>query len=255
MTTMEKSELPGQLQLENIHALYSKKEILRGASLSIKAGEVVALIGPNGAGKSTLLKVISGFIRPARGSVRFNGSEITSLAPHARVKIGIGYVMQGGKVFPSLSTRENLEIGSLSIAKRDRRQSFAEVLEIFPALKQLLDKRAGLLSGGERQSLALAMVLIKRPRLLLLDEPSASLAPGLVRGLLDKISELSAVSGVSILLVEQNVRGALAIAHRSLALMDGEIVLETARPKQWLTDGQLERLFLDKQEQVDRKRA
>jgi len=246
----KKKYAANELQLENVHVAYRKKEILRGVSLTLQRGDIVAVIGPNGAGKSTLLKVIAGFLSPLSGEILFNGRSLKPLEPHKRVALGIGYFMQGGKVFPNLSIKENLEISSLTLSADQRKKEIGAVLRVFPNLRNFLDRRAGLLSGGERQALALAMMLIKRPRLLLLDEPSAGLSPKLVQDMLEKACEVNRAWGTTILLVEQNVREALSIAHRALALVSGTVALETQQPKQWLTDGKLEQLFLGQGKQV-----
>lgn len=234
-----------ELRIENIHAAYSKKEVLRGVSLSVKQGEIVALIGPNGAGKSTLLKVIAGFLKPLQGNLWLDSKEITSLAAHERVGQGIAYFMQGGKVFPNLTVAENLEMGLATLSSQSKKDGISAVLEIFSNLKNLLSRRAGLLSGGERQALALAMVLVRRPHLLLADEPSVGLSPKLVHTMLEKIQELNKSWNTTILLVEQNIREALSVAQRAMALVNGELALETERPDEWLTNGQLEQLFLE----------
>ena len=233
-----------ELELVNLRAGYGKLEIIRGISVNILRGQVVSIIGPNGAGKSTLLKVIAGLLAPLSGQVYLRGEDISALRPHERVGEGVAYLMQGGRVFPSLSVRENLEMGSLNIPTRQRNAVISEVVDIFPALKPFSGKWAGLLSGGERQTLALAMLLVKRPSLLLLDEPSAGLSPKLVRHILDKVAEIHKVSGITVLLAEQNVKEALAFAHRVIALRNGIIWGETASPQEWLSNNQLEELFL-----------
>ncbi|MCG3155108.1 MAG: High-affinity branched-chain amino acid transport ATP-binding protein LivF [bacterium] len=233
-----------ELRIENLHAAYSKKEVLRGVSLSVKQGEIVALIGPNGAGKSTLLKVIAGFLKPRQGNLWLDSKEITSLAAHERVGQGIAYFMQGGKVFPNLTVAENLEMGLAALSSQNKKDGISVVLEIFSNLKDLLNRRAGLLSGGERQALALAMVLVRRPHLLLADEPSVGLSPKLVHHLLGKIHELNNVWGTTILLVEQNVREALNVAQRAMTIVGGEMASETVQPKELLMNGRLEQLFL-----------
>ena len=232
------------IRLENIHAGYGKKEVLRSISLSAGQGELVSLIGPNGSGKSTLLKVIAGFLIPTQGQVWFGDQEITALAPHRRVKLGLAYFMQGGRVFPNLTARENLAIATAVLPQEERDENIATVLSLFPKLESLSGRRAGLLSGGERQALALALLFVRRPRLLLLDEPSAGLSPKLVRDMLSRINELSRAWKTSVLLVEQNVREALNISDRALALVNGRISLETSQPKDWLTSGELVSLFM-----------
>lgn len=230
-----------QVRLEDIYANYGKKEILRGVSVDLAKGETLALFGPNGAGKSTLLKVAAGFLSPVAGQVWFSSRRVTSLPPHQRVRLGSGYFMQGGRVFASLTVKENLEVGTTA---GNKQENTAVILDLFPRLKELLGRRAGLLSGGERQSLALAMVLIKRPRILLLDEPSAGLSPKLIQDMLLKVKEVSQSWGVSVLMVEQNIREAINIASRVLVLVKGQVALQSEHPKDLLTGAHLERIFI-----------
>lgn len=232
-----------QLCIENISAAYGKKEVLKGISLSVKPGEIVALIGPNGAGKSTLLKVIAGFLKPSQGRVLFDGKEITPLAVHERVGQGIAYFMQGGKVFPNLTVAENLEMGNSFLSTLDKKENITAILEIFSNLKDLFNRRAGLLSGGERQALALAILLVKRPNLLLADEPSVGLSPKLMHQLFEKIYKLNSVWDTTILLVEQNIQEVLKIGHRAIALVEGAIEADTNKPTSWLCENVLENLF------------
>jgi branched-chain amino acid transport system ATP-binding protein len=232
-----------QVRVENIHAAYGKKEVLRGVTLSVKPGEIVALIGPNGAGKSTLLKVIAGFLKPLEGEVWLDGKDFTPLVAHERVRQGIAYFMQGGKVFSNLTVAENLAMGGATLSAQNKKEGISVVLEIFSNLKDLLDRRAGLLSGGERQALALAMVLVRRPHLLLADEPSVGLSPKLVHHLLGRIHELNSIWDTTILLVEQNIRQVLNFAHRALALVNGAVTAETSEPTCWLKGDALEGFF------------
>ncbi len=234
------------LRLENIHAGYGKKQILRGVSLRVHEGEIVALIGANGAGKSTLLKVAMGLLPPWEGSVWFNGQDIMRLPVHARAPLGLAYLMQGGQIFPSLTVGENLEVGALTVPPTERREAIEHALELFPALCEKRHRRAGLLSGGQRQALALAMVLCQRPKLLLLDEPSAGLAPKLAQEILHTVQELNQRERITVLLVEQRVREALEIAHRAVALVNGTLAEETTEPTAWLTDGALDVYFFGK---------
>jgi len=178
-------------ELIDIHAGYNGREILTGTNLRVKSGEIVALIGPNGAGKSTVLKVASGFIIPKQGRITFDGTNITYLETNKRLSLGMGYFLQGGEVFRDMSVYENLVMGGSNIKKPILKERIEETVNLFPLLKDRLNKRAGLLSGGEKQMLALGMIMLNRPRFLLLDEPSAGLAPGLVRGLMDKIVEIN----------------------------------------------------------------
>ena len=230
-----------EIRVENVRAGYGKKEVLRGITLAAGKGELVAIIGPNGAGKSTLLKVIAGFLKPTAGKVLLDGRDITRLAPHERVRAGIGYFMQGGRAFPSLTVSENLV---LAAGGNNGNNKFKDILEVFPKLKELSSRRAGLLSGGERQALALAMTLAKRPTVLLLDEPSAGLSPRLVREVLDKVREVGQTWALTVLMVEQNVREVLAVADQAAGLASGEVAATTTQPKMWLSGSELESLFL-----------
>lgn len=242
-----------ELQLKNVHAAYKKKEVLRGISLSLNKGEILALIGPNGAGKSTLLKVISGFLTPIEGCVLINNKDMTYLPTHERVREGLAYCMQGGRIFPSLSVVENLEMGASLLSHSERKNSISTVLSLFPELKGLLNKRAGLLSGGERQYLALAIVFIRQPHLLLIDEPSVGLSPKLVQNMVGKIYELNSRWSTTIVLIEQNVSEALKIAHRAILLTNGQVSLETNQPKEWLNSSQIDHLFLGQQHVVPKE--
>ena len=234
----------GAVRLEAIHAGYGKKEVLRGISLDIRQSQMVAVIGPNGSGKSTLLKVIAGFLAPGSGDVWFDGQRVTNFAQHHRVRLGIAYFMQGGRVFPNLTVDEYLRMGTITLPPGEREEREAEALTLFPNLTNFFRRRAGLLSGGERQALALAMLLIRRPRLLLLDEPSAGLSPKAVRDMLDKVREFNEREGGTVLLVEQNIHHALNICERAVALVNGAVALETRNPTEWLTSGELEQVFL-----------
>lgn len=215
-------------ELHDIHAGYNGREVLMGTTLRINSGEIVALIGPNGAGKSTVLKLASGFIFPKYGKIVFNDIDITYLDTNRRISMGIGYFLQGGEVFPDMNVYENLEMGGASLQKSMFNERLDETLNLFPLLKDKLPKRAGLLSGGERQMLALGMIMLNRPKLLLLDEPSAGLSPGLVKGIMEKIVEINKTYGIAILLVEQRVGEALKIVERGYLLKNGQVALEGA---------------------------
>jgi branched-chain amino acid transport system ATP-binding protein len=229
------------LTAQEIYASYHKKEILHGVSLEVGAGEIVALIGPNGAGKSTLLKVIAGALPAKAGTVIFNDHDVTHLPQFERARRGIGYLIQGGEVFPSLTVEQNLNLGGTVVStgrrlsersstRRNGRgnggERLEEVLALFPDLKAIFDRRAGLLSGGQRQMLAIGVVLMNQhPDLfLLLDEPSAGLAPKLVEMILGKILDIRDHFGTSILLVEQNIRKALEISDRVFLLKNGSMI-------------------------------
>jgi branched-chain amino acid transport system ATP-binding protein/neutral amino acid transport system ATP-binding protein len=194
-------------------------EVLKGVDFSVENGEIVGIIGPNGAGKSTLLKSIAGLLKPGRGSIRFNGEAIGGRAPRDISRLGVAYVPQEQNIFPTMSVRENLEMGGY-IDPAGSRRKIDSVFERFPILAKRRRVAARALSGGERQMLAMAMALMVDPRLLLLDEPSAGLSPLAAEFLFENIVAVNR-GGVSIAMVEQNAREALTIAHRAYILVDG----------------------------------
>jgi len=220
----------GDVPILIVHGLrsgYGHKRILNGVSLDVKAGEIVALLGPNGAGKSTLLKTIFGLLPAWEGTVTFKGAIIQNHRPEQNVREGLAYVPQGGRVFPDLTVQENLELGGFVLRdKRQRRERMERVFHLFPILAERCKQLAGNLSGGERQMLALGSALMTEPRLLLLDEPSLGLAPQAVQETLATVKRLNTELGTAIMLVEQNVREALSIAHRVYVLRMGEVVLQ-----------------------------
>lgn len=207
------------LKLENVHASYGHVHVLHGISLEVPDGSVVALLGANGAGKSTTLKAISGLIRDVRGVISFDGEDITRLAPSAIVRRGVIHCPEGRQVFPGLTVRENLSLGTYargSVSQLDR------ILDIFPALRDRLQQLAGTLSGGEQQMLAMGRALMGEPRLLMLDEPSLGLAPLIVEHIFEIIAGFRA-QNISVLLVEQNANLALEFADWAYALSHGVI--------------------------------
>lgn len=208
------------LRVEGAHAAYRRKEILRGLSLEVRRGELVVVIGTNGSGKSTLLRVIAGLLGLQSGAVRLDGASIMGLAAHQRNRLGIGYLLQGGEVFRTLTVEENLELASTS-GGRPRGHGTQRAYDVFPALHPMRRRKAGWLSGGERQMLAIGMVLSQQPRVLLLDEPSAGLAPAMVRKVIGEVSSFAKNAGISTLLVEQNVRTALTVADRLYSIHGG----------------------------------
>ena len=212
------------LEINGINAYYGDLQALWGVSLQVNEGELVALIGPNGAGKTTTLRVITGLIKPASGSVQFQDQPLDRVAAHKIVELGICQVPEGGSVFTRMSVLENLELGAfVANARKVKNQSLRWVYEIFPRLEERKDQRAGTLSGGERQMLAIGRALMSKPKLLMLDEPSFGLAPILVEQMFEMIQEINR-QGVTILLVEQNVRAALELAHRAFVIENGRIV-------------------------------
>lgn len=207
------------LEAKKIRAGYGETEILHGVFVKVDEGEIISIIGPNGAGKSTLLKTILGLLKPLEGKIILDAEDITGLDPHRIVRKGICYVPQTENVFPSLTVEENLEMGAF-IRTDDYKSRMKEVYGIFPHLKERRRDRAGKLSGGQRQMVAIGRALMLEPKVLLLDEPSASLAPRLVQLIFEKIHEINR-SGVAILMVEQNTREALKVAHRAYVLTMG----------------------------------
>ena len=218
------------LELENIHTYYGHIHALKGISLSVDEGEIVTLIGANGAGKSTTLRTISGLIHAREGAIHLGGHNITRLPAHEIVVAGVGHVPEGRGIFPSLTVRENLEMGAFTInSQGEVRRRMEEVFNLFPRLKERVEQKGGTLSGGEQQMLATARGLMLKPRILLMDEPSMGLAPVLVDAIFDVIVRLNA-DGTTILLVEQNALMALRTASRAYVLETGRIVLSgTAR--------------------------
>ncbi|MEX2223344.1 MAG: ABC transporter ATP-binding protein [Candidatus Rokuibacteriota bacterium] len=216
-------------------------EILHDVSIEIRPGEIVTLIGPNGAGKSTLMKTVFGLLRPRRGSIRLNGDDITGLTPSLLVRRGLSYVPQVDNVFPSLTVDENLEMGAV-VRTDDIRARLEDVLALFPTLRPKRRLKAGGLSGGERQMVAMCRALMLDPTLLLLDEPSAGLSPLLVDSVFEKIESINR-GGVAILLVEQSAREALRRSHRGYVLAGGQVRLEGAGPA-LLENPEVGRLYL-----------
>jgi len=218
------------LRIRDLHAGYGATPILFGVSLEVRPGEAVALLGRNGMGKTTLLKTAIGFLKPSRGSIAFEGRDLTRLAPHAIARLGIGLVPENRRIFPGLTVRENLELGlsaaaDRSAAVRDRR--LEEVFHHFPRLAERIDQSGKTLSGGEQQMLAIARVMMAGARLLLMDEPTQGLAPAFIRHIRDMIAELKRL-GVTVLLVEQNARVALSVCDRGYIMEKGSIVFEAS---------------------------
>ena len=220
------------LRLNQINCYYGGVQVLKEVSLQLAPGEILGLLGRNGAGKTTTLKTIMGLVKPRSGSIDFDGSELTRLAPHDIPRLGIGYVPQGRRLFAGLSVEENLRMGLL--ARDSGPETLDWVLGLFPALTERLDQRAGTLSGGEQQMLATARALCLGPKLLLLDEPSEGLMPSLVDTLLDTIEGLKA-HGVAVLLVEQKVEAALKVSDR-IAFLENGALRHEATPEELSAD-------------------
>jgi branched-chain amino acid transport system ATP-binding protein len=232
------------LELRDIDLFYGDAQALDGVSLSVAEGEIVAIIGANGAGKSSLIRTIFGMERPARGSVRFAGAEITGWPPHRICNLGIGQVAEGRQVFPNMSVRENLEMGAVvPRARAGASAAMARVFALFPRLAERRSQLAGTLSGGEQQMLAIARCLMSQPRLVMLDEPSLGLAPVVVEDVFRVVRELNERDGITIVLVEQNVAQSLALAARGYVLETGRIVM-TASGAELLADDRVRRAYI-----------
>jgi branched-chain amino acid transport system ATP-binding protein len=221
------------LELDNIHAYYGNIHALKGVTIAVDRGEIVCLIGSNGAGKSTTLKTISGLLQPRGGEVRLDGKRISDLPAHKVVERGVSQSPEGRKIFPRMTVRENLEMGAFARkAGPQIKADMERVLDLFPRLRERLGQKAGTMSGGEQQMLAIGRALMAQPAVLLLDEPSMGLSPVLVDQIFDIIKAINA-QGTTILLVEQNALKALEIAARGYVLQTGEIVLhDSARALQ-----------------------
>jgi len=216
------------LELKNVSSAYGSVQALRGVSLHVEKGEVVTLLGANGAGKSTTLRTISGLIRPTSGEIWFEGRRIDALAPEQIVRSGISHVPEGRRIFPGLTVRENIMLGSTSrghLSKQMMAEDVEQMFSIFPDIKRFENALGWTLSGGQQQMLAVARGLMARPKLLLLDEPSLGLAPVIVQQLFATIREIHAL-GTTILLVEQNAHMALSVAARGYVLETGSLTVQ-----------------------------
>jgi branched-chain amino acid transport system ATP-binding protein len=219
---------PGEviLELEDVHTYYGSIEALKGITIDVRQGEIVTLIGANGAGKSTTLRSINGLNRPRRGTIRFQGQEITNRPAHEIVKLGIAQSPEGRRLFPRMSVLENLQMGAFQRARGDKemQSDLERVYTLFPRLSERKAQHAGTLSGGEQQMVAIGRALMARPKLLMLDEPSMGLAPIFVERIFDIVREINA-QGTPILLVEQNALMALDVANRGYVLETGHVAL------------------------------
>jgi len=214
------------LEVKNIKVCYDDVPALHDVSFEVREGEIVSIVGSNGAGKSTILKTISGLLHPVSGEIRFEGERIDRDPPYAIVAKGIAHVPEGRRIFSRMTVLENLLLGAYTRkSQEERAETLERIFELFPILKERRNQRAGTLSGGEQQMLAIARGLMSRPKLLMLDEPSLGLMPILVTKLFDTIRRINE-EGITILLVEQNVREALELADRAYVLVTGNIVLE-----------------------------
>lgn len=231
------------LEVQNIFSGYGKIEVLHGVSIHVEPEEIVCIIGPNGSGKSTLLKTIFGLIKPRKGIVLFSGKDITQAESEDKVGMGIAYIPQGKNIFPSLTVRENLEMGGTPLADSKKiEQAIQDIFQRYPILKKRMKMKAGSLSGGEKQVLALARASMIQPQLMLLDEPSLGLAPKIIEGIYERINEINR-NGVTFVIVEQNARKALKLAHRAYVLDLGVNRLEDTG-EGLLNNEEVKRLYL-----------
>jgi branched-chain amino acid transport system ATP-binding protein len=213
------------LSVTGVHTFYGNIEALRGVDLEVGQGEIVTLIGANGAGKSTLLMTICGNPRAARGSVSFDGSDITRAPTYDIIRRGIAHAPEGRRIFPRMTLLENLQMGATATEAEHYEEDIALVFDMFPILRQRQGQRGGTLSGGEQQMLAIARALMARPRLLLLDEPSLGLAPMVVKQIFNVIRDINERQDMTIFLVEQNAFHALNLADRGYVMVNGQITL------------------------------
>ena len=230
------------LEVEGIEAYYGRIQALRGASLAVDAGEIVALIGSNGAGKTTTLRTISGLMHPAAGRITFAGEDISRTKAHDIVRRGICHVPEGRRVFPRMQVVDNLAMGAYTRRDGEVAKDLARVYELFPRLKERATQLAGTLSGGEQQMLAIGRAMMARPKLLMLDEPSLGLAPMLVELIFEIVKQIEQ-SGVPILLVEQNAHKALEVADRAYVIETGSIVM-TGTGQELLKSPDVQRAYL-----------
>jgi branched-chain amino acid transport system ATP-binding protein len=231
------------LEVQELRVHYGTVEAVKGISFHIEAGEVVSLIGANGAGKSTILRALTGLVQPSSGTIRFQDTALVGLAPHQIVRLGIGHVPEGRRLFPKMSVLENLRMGAyLQSNKAEVAATLEMIYTHFPILKQRSQQRAGSLSGGEQQMLATARALMNRPQLLLLDEPSIGLSPILAAEIGKIVQQINAL-GVSIILVEQNAMLALTLGQRGYVLETGHIVMQ-GKAQDLLQDEGVKRAYL-----------
>jgi branched-chain amino acid transport system ATP-binding protein len=229
------------LKIKNLRSGYNGIEVLHGVDFEIKPAEIVAIIGPNGSGKSTLLKSIFNLCEIYSGAIIFKDKDITKLPTHYLIQEGISYVPQGRQIFPNLTVKENLEMGCFIMDDHEIfKRNVSDVFSKFPVLKERQNDLALHLSGGEQQMLAIARALVQDPELLLLDEPSLGLAPKIMKEIFEKIVEINK-EGVSIIIVEQNAKQAVEIAHRTYVLENGSIVLEGG--KEILKDERIKNIY------------
>lgn len=232
------------LEVRDLHVHYGKIEALAGISFHVHQGEIISIIGANGAGKTTTLKTISGLLKPTSGSIHFNGVDVATVAPYARVDLGISQVPEGRGIFPGMTVLENLEMGKYhrKHGRAEMEEDLERVYDLFPRVKERASQSAGTLSGGEQQMVAIGRALMSKPTLLLLDEPSMGLAPMIVTQIFEIITKINQ-DGMTIVLVEQNAQQALLRSERAYVMETGTVV-KTAPSKELLTDEAVKRAYL-----------
>jgi len=238
------SETTPMLQVSGVHTFYGAIEALKGIDIAINAGEIVSLIGANGAGKSTLLMTLCGSPRARQGRVHFEGEDITDLPTHEIVRRGIAQSPEGRRIFPRMSVLENLQMGSIVAQPGSFDRELERVLTLFPRLKERINQRAGTMSGGEQQMLAIGRALMSQPRLLLLDEPSLGLAPLIVKQIFAVIKEINREQKMTVFMVEQNAFHALKLAHRGYVMVNGKITM-TGSGAALLADPEVRAAYLE----------
>ncbi|MBP2292608.1 ABC transporter ATP-binding protein [Azospirillum rugosum] len=231
------------LTVTDLDLFYGDAQALDGVSITVAAGTTTAIVGANGAGKTSLIRTISGILKPARGRITFKGKDIAGLPSHVVCDLGLGQVAEGRQIFPTLSIRENLEMGAvIPRARAGAKDTFERVLALFPRLKERLEQAAGTLSGGEQQMLAIGRCLMGKPELIMFDEPSLGLSPAMVHELFRTIRNLAA-DGMTIILVEQNVAASLKLAQQAYVLENGRVVL-SGTGEQLLADPAVKQAYL-----------
>ncbi|MDT7891893.1 MAG: ABC transporter ATP-binding protein [Thermoproteota archaeon] len=231
------------LEINKLNAGYGKLQVLFDVNLKIERNKLTAIVGPNGSGKSTLLKTIFGLTNIYSGEIKFEGKDITRIKPHEVARMGIAYLPQLDNAFTELTIEENLKMAAYTLEEREARERIKEVLELFPVLNKKFKTKALYMSGGERQMLAIAMNLIRRPKLMLFDEPTGNLAPIIVNQILDTIVKLVRDNGITVVLAEQNALRALEISDKAYLLVGGKVAFE-GTSKDLLEHSELGRLYL-----------
>jgi len=231
------------ITVEGVDAGYGKLQILFGVTITAKRGGITAVVGPNGSGKSTLLKTIFGQTTIFRGSIKLDSQELTGLAPHEIARLGVAYLPQLNNLFTGMTVRENLMMSGYMLSEVEREERIREVFELFPVLRNYLGRKAANLSGGERQMLSIGMALMRRPKVIMLDEPTANLAPKMVNTVLDVVKRLRDEHGYTILLAEQSVIKTLKLSDHAVLLVGGREVFE-GDPEELLLNKEFGRLYL-----------